>query len=143
MTAVVLAIDAAVAYPVFDGPPARNPSRSIVRYVTIGAAEDTDNQANPTVSAQMSATYTGLGQVAREERLELHCVATGKAKTIALARPIALAVVADVGAALPKSPTPETYGAQISSILAVRSHNISGGAIVQVQFIISATARLT
>lgn len=146
--AVVESLSAAVSYPVFDGPPADYPNRKIDQYVSIGA-ENIDDQTDPTHSAQMDAEWKGLGQKLREESLSINCVAVAKSAkeprrggTIAEARAIAMQVMQDVQDHLPLTPSAETYNAQVSAISAVRSHNITGGAIVQIQFTISATARL-
>lgn len=142
IVAVVAALKAAVAYPVYDGPPSKLPTRGADRFVAIGA-DDINDQTQPAKSAEMSQQWYGLGQVARLEDLHIDCVAVGRAKSIADARLIAMAVVEDIGMNLGKHLTPETFGAMVGEVSAVRSHNVAGGAIVQIQFVITASARLT
>jgi hypothetical protein len=138
--AVVAAVDAAVDYPVFDGPPTpKNPKSD--RYVVIGA-EELNDQSDPTDSAAMHQEWKGLGQAAHDEELAIRCVAYGRARSVKLARAIALGVVGDVHDHLGKHPTPETYGALID-VTAVRAHNVTGGALVHVRFTISAKANHT
>ena len=64
------------------------------------------------------------------------------AAAVALARAAANAVVQDAFDHLGTHPTSETYNALVSAITSVRSRNTSGGAVVYIQFTISATARL-
>jgi hypothetical protein len=140
--AVVAAVDAAVTYPVYDGPPSKQPNRGITQYVAIFATEAED-QSQADDSAVMDQVFYGLGQVAREEHLSIKCVAGAKASTVTAARSLAMSVIQDVGAALPRNPTPETYGCLISAVDAAKPHNTAGGAVVTIQFTIYATARLT
>ena len=140
--AVVAAMVAAVDYPVFDGPPSKRPGRDVDRWLAIGA-EDVDDPANPTQSAKMEAAFTSLGMVVRTEDLHIDCVAVGKASTIALARNAAAAVVEDASQNLPHAPSAQSYAAHVSAVSAMHSYNTAGGAVVQIQFTISANARLT
>jgi hypothetical protein len=140
--AVVAALKAAVTYPVFDGPPSKLPDRGVDRFVAIGA-DDINDQTKPANSAKMQQQWYGLGQVARLEDLQIDCVAVGRAKSIASARSIANVVVKDVGTNLGKHLTAETYGAMVGDVGEVRSHNTTGGAVVQILFTITASARLT
>lgn len=142
IVSVVATLTSALTYSVFDGPPSKLPIRGTDRYLVVGA-DDINDQTNPTNTAHMNQVWYGLGAVAREETLFIECMAVGKAKTIALARSVAMAVVQDVGVNLPQHPTAETYGAMVDSVSSLRSHNVSGGAIVQVTFTIQASARLT
>ncbi len=143
--AIVAAVKADVSYPVWDGPVSKRPDRSETKILLIGAEEYTDpsEDASDTNAAKMDQEWVGLGQAAREETLEIYCVAIGRGTTVANARSLAMAVVKDVGDNIGLHPTNETYGAFISSVSAARSRNTSGGAIVQIQFVISAKARLT
>ena len=140
--ALVASLQAAVSYPVYDGPPSKKPLRGVNQYVAIGV-EDLDDQASPTTSALMDQTYSGLGQKAREETLHINCAAYGSASTVTQARALAVAALQDVDTYLGVHPTSETYNALVSAISAIRSHNLPGGAIVHIQFTVSATARLT
>jgi hypothetical protein len=140
--ALVSALQGAVAYPVFDGPPSKLPLRTDDRFLAVGA-EQIDEQTDPVDSAGMDQEWRGLGNRARYETLRVNCVAIGRAKTIADARAVAMAVLGDVGSNLSIHPTLETYSALVSTVTAVRSHNTTGGAVVQIQFIITANARLT
>ena len=139
--ALVTALDTALAYPVFDGPPSKRADRNTPVYLIIGADDSQDDEVN---SADMSAVWKGLGQKSRDETLSIHCVAVGKAidGSVATARHLALNAIADVTPVLPKNPTPESYGPQVSQISTVRSKNQPGGAVVTVGFTIEASARL-
>lgn len=140
--AIVTALDAAVSYPVYDGPPSNWPDRTVSKWVSVGADDLTD-QENFTISATMDQEWTGLGPGARYETIQINCVAVAKSTSIAAARSLAMSVIEDAGSNLAVHPTDETYGALVSSVAAVRSHNITGGAIVHVNFVITANARLT
>lgn len=140
--AIVAAIDAAVTYPVFDGPPSKLPSGvNQYQFLAIGV-EVLDDQSQPANAAEMSQAWVGLGEPARYEDLVIHCVAVGRADSIANARALAMAILQDVDTNMPKHPTPESYNALISAVTAVRPHNLPGGAIVHIQFTVSASARL-
>lgn len=147
ITAVAAALDAAVAYPVFDGPMTTKPGRTEFTAVAIGAENPyVDEDRNPVNSADMSQVWRGLGQVARDEALHIPCCAVGKAATVAQARALALSAGQDVFDALRglgRNPTPETYGALVSDVTSIDSRPTAGGAVVTVHFIISASARLT
>src|SRR5258708_4820340 len=96
IVALVAAVTAATSYPVFDGPFTKRPSRITTDYVVIGAEEAyNDEGVNPIISGSMSQVWKGLGQVARDETLQIPCVAVGIAVkgTVAQARAQALSVV--------------------------------------------------
>ena len=140
--AIIAAIDAAVAYPVFDGPPSKLP-RGTDQYKWLAIGVDVlDDQAGPATAAVMTQVWSGLGEVSRAETMDIHCVAVGRGTSIASARALAMAVIQDVGQYLPKHPTPESYNALISTVSAVKPHNMAGGALVHIEFTISASARL-
>lgn len=139
---LVSTLDAALAYPVSDGPPSKQAARGSTQYLAVFAT-DAESQDQADDAATMEQTFSGLGQVSREEHIEIKCVAGGRASTIAQARSRAMSVVQDVGANIPKHPTNETYGVFVSHVDSAKPHNLSGGAVVTVQFTISATARLT
>lgn len=141
IVAVVAALDAAVSYPVFDGPPSRRPARGTTQFLVIGA-ETLDDDQGEVSAAVMDQVWRGLGEVARDETLEIYCVAVGRASTIAQARLLAMGIIQDVTTNLPKNPTAETYNALISNVGALKVNNTAGGAVVQIEFVISATARL-
>ena len=145
LTSVVTGMRAAVAYSVFDGPPTKRPGRTVTQYLVIGA-EQLDDQANPTTAATMNQSFSGLGQIARDEHIEIHCVAVGRAiaDQITTARAAAMSIVQDVGAYLAanKHPTNELYNMLVSDVSAAQVHNTPGGAIVHIQFVISAEANL-
>lgn len=145
IVALVAAVDAATSYPVFDGPFTKRPSRITTSYIVIGAEEAyNDEDVNPINSASMSQVWKGLGQKSRDETLQIPCVAVGIAVkgTVAQARGAGLGVVQDVFDNLNPKPTSATYNALVEGITAIESRNLSGGAEVQVKFIISANARL-
>lgn len=145
IVALVAAVSGATSYPVFDGPFTKRPDRSKTAYVVIGAEEPYNDEAiNPINSGSMSQVWKGLGQVARDETLQVPCVAVGVAVkgTVAQARALALAVVQAVFDNLSLHPTSTTYGALVDGITAIESRNMAGGAEVQVKFTISAYARL-
>jgi hypothetical protein len=139
VVAIVAAMKAAVLYTVTDGPPSRLPKDS--KFLAVGA-ESLDDQSEPTTTALADQEYSGLGEVARTEQVQINCVAVGRARAIKDARSLAMSVVTDVGTYMPKKPTPETWNALIGNVNAVRSHNLPGGSIVQIQFTITTTARL-
>ena len=144
IVALVAALRAAVTYPVFDGPPSKRPGRGIDRYVVIGAENlDAGEEMPSDKSAEMAQVWTGLGQPARDEELHINCVAVGKGTSIAQARGFAKAAVQDTFNNLGLHPTSQTYNALVSDINAVRSRNVPGGAVVYIEFIVSASARLT
>jgi hypothetical protein len=140
--AIVAAIDAGVAYPVFDGPPSKLPSGTgQYQWLVIGA-DVLDDQSGPATASVMDQEWSSLGEVSRAEEMRIHCVAVGRANSIANARALAMTVIQDVGTFLPRHPTQETYNALISTVSAVRPHNVAGGALVHIEFTISASARL-
>jgi len=142
ITAIVSTVGDSVSYKVYDGPPSKLPdTRSVTQYLVIGA-ENLDNREAFTSSAHMEQAWAGLGQVARDETVFIDCVAVGISKSIAGARAKALAVLNDVKTSLPTHPTSDSYNALIEQVTAVRSVNVSGGAIVQMQFIITTKARI-
>ena len=140
--ALVAAFDAAVTYPVTDGPPSKQMPRGTSKYLAVFASEAED-QSQADDSATMEQSLYGLGQIAREETLNIKCVAGGRARDVTQARSIAMSVVQDAGANIPKHPTNETYGCFISQVESARPHNVAGGAVVTIQFTITASARLT
>jgi len=143
ITGIVSTIGAAVNYKVYDGVPSKLPeTRIVTQYLVIGA-ENLDNREAFTSSAHMEQAWAGLGAVARDETVFIDCVAVGIAKSIAGARANATAVLNDVKTNLPTHPTSNSYNALIEQVVAVRSLNVQGGAIVQMQFIITAKARIT
>lgn len=140
--AVVSAIDAGVSYTVYDGMPSKLPeTRLVTQYLVIGV-ENLDNRDNFTSSANMAQTWAGLGQVARDEDVFINCVAVGVSKSIAGARANAKAILNDVVAYLPTHPTSDSYNALVEQVTSVRSKNVQGGALVHMEFIISAKARI-
>jgi len=140
--AIFAAIDAAVTYPVFDGPPSKLPSGTgQYKWLAIGV-DVLDDQSGPATAAIMDQTWASLGEISRAEQMQIHCVAVGRGTSIANARALAMAVIQDVGTYLPKHPTPESYNALISTVSAVKPHNMAGGALVHIEFTISASARL-
>lgn len=139
--AIVSALSAALTYPVFDGPPSKRADRQTDVYLIIGADDASDDEVN---SADMNAEWAGLGQASRRETLYIHCAAVGKAVegSVASARSAAINAIDDVTLHMPKSPTPETYGCQVSEVGSVKSKNAPGGSVVTVEFTIEASARL-
>jgi hypothetical protein len=139
--ALVAALDTALTYPIFDGPPSKRADRSVPVYLIIGADDAADDEVD---SATMSSQWVGLGQVSREEMLDIHCMAVGKAinGSVATARRTAMNAIQDVNTYMPKSLTPETYGGQVSNVDSVKSKNEPGGAIVTIAFTIQVSARL-
>lgn len=145
LLALVAAVESAVTYPVFDGPPTALPPRTATQFVAIGCdtLEAQDETSPPVDAASMTQEWHGLGQVARYETARVNCVAVGRADTVAEARALAMAVVKDVGQHIGLHPTLTTYNALVAEVLAVKAKPTSGGAYVHVQFVISANARLT
>ena len=144
IVAIVAAVEAAVTYPVYDGPPTSLPARTVTQFVAIGADNlDHDETDPPAEAAIMEQEWKGLGQVARYETAHLNCVAVGRADTVASARALAKAVVTDVGQNIGIHPTVTSYNALIDQVTAVRVKPTSGGAYVHILFTISANARLT
>lgn len=143
--AIVAAVDAAVTYPVFDGPPTTLPNRSETKFLVIGAeAPLTDDEAPVYDAATMAQTWKGLGQARREEELRINSVAVGKSTSVAAARALAIGVLDDVAANIGLHPgNLNTFNALISEVNTTRVRNVPGGAVVQIQFIISAHANLT
>lgn len=146
LVALVTAFGTALDCPVFDGPPTRKPGRDVDAWVVIGA-EEPDNQPNEqdTQQASMQAQIIGLGGMARDEELSIECVVVGRAigGSIADARQTASDVLEDVSENLPHWPSADSYAPQVSAVTGVRVRNVSGGAIAQIHFTISARARLT
>lgn len=146
MNSVIAAITAAVAYPVYDGPPTSLPARTVTQFVAIGA-DNLDSSVTetevPTDSANMTQDWHGLGQVARYEEVRINCVAVGRGDTVTSARSLAMLVIEDVGKNIALHPTATSYNALVSQVVAVKSKPTSGGAFVHVQFVITASTRLT
>ena len=146
MLAIIAAVEAAVTYPVFDGPPTSLPARTVSQFVAIGADNIDSAIADTgltTDSARMNQEWHGLGQVARYEEVTINCVAVGRADTVTNARQLALEVVEDVGKNIALHPTATSYNALVSAVESVKSQPTSGGAFVHVQFVITASTRLT
>lgn len=145
IVAVIAALTDAVDYEVFDGPPTSLPSRSENQFVAIGAeAPLTDDEAPVYDAANMSQVWTGLGAKRRTEELHINCVAVGKSTTVALARGLAVGVIDDVAAIIGLHPgNDNTWNSLVSEISSTRVRNVPGGAVVQIQFVISANANLT
>jgi hypothetical protein len=124
---------------VSDGPPVPMPSD--LSFVVIGG--DVELQPGESDAADMTQEWVGLGYRVRDEVLKIHCSAVGRASRYSEARSAALAVIEQVGAALPIKPTSKTYNCLVSSV--DRITNLApaqAGAIVKVQFTITAKARL-
>src|SRR5690242_3731442 len=146
ITGIVSTIDAAVAYPVFDGPPTTLPDRDQTKFVVIGAEAplETGEDAAPVDSATMNQFWKGLGAKKREEEMHINCVAVGKTTTIAAARGLAVGVIDDVATNLGLHPgTLDTWNALVSDVVDTRSLNVPGGAVVQMQFTITVRANLS
>src|ERR1700755_2357687 len=109
IAAVFTALDTAISYPVYLGPPSKQPGRTANKYLSVFATEAED-QSQADDAAIMNQTWSGLGQVAREETIDIKCVAGAKASTVAAALTLAVSILTDVGMALPNKPTSETYG---------------------------------
>lgn len=143
ISGIVSTMGAAVSYKVYDGVPSKLPeTRTVTQYLVVGA-ENLDNREAFTSSAHMEQAWRGLGQAAREETVFVDCVAVGIARSVASARANATAILNDIQTHLPTHPTANSYNALIEQVVAVRSKNAQGGAIVQMQFIITAKARIT
>ena len=146
LTWVVSTLDAAVAYSVFDGPPTILPDRDQTKFVVIGAESplETGEDAGPVNAATMNQVDKGLGARRREEEMYINCVAVGKTTTIAAARGLAVGVIDDVATYLSLHPgTLDTWNALVSDVVDTRSLNVPGGAVVQMQFIITVRANLS
>ena len=146
LTWVVSTLDAAVTYSVFDGPPTTLPDRDQTKFVVIGAESplETGEDAGPVNAATMNQVDKGLGARRREEELHINCVAVGKTTTIAAARGLAVGVIDDVATNLSLHPgTLDTWNALVSDVVDTRSLNVPGGAVVQMQFIITVRANLS
>jgi hypothetical protein len=129
---LVSTLDAALAYPVFDGPPTELPDRDQLKFVVIGAESplETGEDAAPTNAASMSQVYKGLGGKMREEEMNINCVAVG--------------VIDNVSTNLGFHPgTLQTWNALVSDVVDTRSLNVPGGAVVQMQFVITVRANLS
>jgi hypothetical protein len=143
---IVATLKAALSYPVFDGPPSEMPDRDQPKFVAIGAESplEVGEDAGPITAADMSQVYKGLGGVVREEELHINCVAVGKTSTIAEARGLAVGVIDDVSANVGFHPgTLQTWNALVSDVVDTRSMNVPGGAVVQMQFVITVRANLS
>lgn len=143
---IVSTLDAALSYPVFDGPPTAMPDRDQMKFVAIGAETplETGEEASPIDAAQMSQVYKGLGGKMREEEMHINCVAVGKDSTIAVARGLAVGVIDNVSTNLGFHPgTLDTWNALVSDVVDTRSLNVPGGAVVQMQFVITVRANLS
>lgn len=142
--ALVSALGSVVDYPVYDGPSRKHPNRSVAKYLVIGGEDPyLDENGDPVNTSGMQQSWKGLGQTARDEDLDIYCVAVGKAPDNPTARSIALAAVQDASDHLGKNPTPETYKALVSAVTGIEVSHAAGGAVVTVKFTISASARLT
>lgn len=140
--AIVSTLSGALSYKVYDGVPSKLPeTRSVTKYLVIGA-ENLDNREGFTQAADMTQTWAGLGQVARDELVYIHCVAVGVSTSIAGARANAVAILDDVRNHLPTHPSTNTYNALIEQITLVRTKNAHGGALVHIEFTITAKARI-
>jgi len=143
---LVSTLDAALTYPVFDGPPTSLPDRDQLKFVAIGAETplETGEEATPVNAATMSQVYKGLGGKIREEEMNINCVAVGKTTTIAAARGLAVGVIDNVSTNLGFHPgTLQTWNALVSDVVDTRSLNVPGGAVVQMQFVITVRANLS
>lgn len=142
--AVVSTLKNAVTYEVFDGPPSKLPGRAETKFLVIGAeAPLTDDEEPVHDAATMSQVWKGLGQKVREEEIRIYCVAVGKSNSVANARGYAAGILDDVATNLPVHPgNDNTYNALISEVNSTRVRNVPGGAVVQIQFTISAHANL-
>jgi hypothetical protein len=143
---IVSTLNAALAYPVFDGPPSSLPDNAETRFAAIGAESplETGEEATPVNAATMSQVWKGLGAKRREEEMIINCVAVGKSTTIAAARTLATSVINDVAVNLTLHPgTLDTWNALVSDVMDTRSLNVSGGAVVQMQFAITVRANLS
>jgi len=146
ITGIVSTLTAAVDYSVFDGPPTTLPDRSQTKFVVIGAEAplETGEDAPPVDAADMSQVWKGLGAKKREEEIRINCVAVGKTSTIAAARGLATGVINDVATHLGLNPgTLDTWNALVSDVVNTRSLNVPGGAVVQMQFVITVRANLS
>ena len=143
---IVSTLDTALSYPVFDGPPTALPDRDQIKFVVIGAESplETGEEAGPVDAADMTQVYKGLGGKIREEELRINCVAVGKTTTIAAARALAVSVIDNVSTNLGFHPgTLDTWNALVSDVVDTRSMNVPGGAVVQMQFVITVRANLS
>ena len=131
-----------MSYKVYDGIPSKLPeTRVVTKYLVIGA-ENLDDRENFTSAANMEQTWAGLGQVARDETVFINSIAVGVSTSIAGARANAKAVLDDVRNHLSTHLSTNTYNAMIEQVTSVKSKNAHGGAIVQMEFIITAKARI-
>lgn len=144
ITAVVSTLKAALTYEVFDGPPTKMPARSVTKFLVIGAESPlTDDQEPVHNAATMTQVWQGLGAKRRAEQLRINCVAVGKSTSVASARSLAKGVIDDVATYLPLHPgSDNTFNALVDEVLDTRVRNVSGGSVVQIQFVISAHANL-
>lgn len=143
---IVSTLEAALSYPVFDGPPTALPDRDEMKFVVIGAESplETGEDAGPVNAADMGQVYKGLGAKMREEEMHINCVAVGKTTTIAAARGLAVGVIDNVSTNLGFHPgTLDTWNALVSDVVDTRSLNVPGGAVVQMQFVITVRANLS
>ena len=143
---IVATLSAALSYPVFDGPPSNLPDRDELKFVVIGAESplETGEDAGPVNAADMGQVYKGLGAKMREEEMHINCVAVGKTTTIAAARGLAVGVIDNVSTNLGFHPgTLDTWNALVSDVVDTRSLNVPGGAVVQMQFVITVRANLS
>lgn len=143
---IVSTLDAALTYPVFDGPPTSMPDRDQMKFVAIGAETplETGEEAAPINAADMNQVHKGLGGKIREEEMRINCVAVGKNTTIATARSLAVSVIDNVSANIGFHPgTLDTWNALVSDVVDTRSLNVPGGAVVQMQFVITVRANLS
>lgn len=140
--AVVNQMSGSVNYKVYDGIPTKLPdTRTVTKYLVVGA-ETLDDRENFTSMAHMEQQWVGLGQVARDEVVFINCVATGVSTSIAGARANAKAILDDIRNHMSPRLSTNTYNALIEQVTSVKAKNAHGGAIVQMEFIISANARI-
>lgn len=142
--AIVEIMDAAVSYKVFDGPPSKLPNRAETKFLVIGAEVPlTDDNDSAHDAATMSQVWSGMGPKRRTEEIRINCVAVGKSSTVATARGLAVGVIDDVADNIGIRPGNEgAYNTLVADISTTRVRNVSGGAVVQIQFIITASANL-
>jgi hypothetical protein len=143
--AVVSAMNDAVTYEVFDGPPTTLPNRDQVKFLVIGAeAPLTDDDQPPVNAADVEIVWKGLGQARREEEMRINCVAVAKSTTAAASRALCVGIMDDVQSNLGLHPgNLSTFNALISAVNTTRVKNVMGGTVVQMQFTISVRANLT
>lgn len=141
---LVATLGGALSYPVFDGSPTVKVPDS--QLILVGTdSYNYDETSTPVDTASSTIEWRGMGAKIRYEDMMIHCVAVGRAVggSIATARVLANDALDDVASYLAEKPTAETCNAIVGDITAIRSRNVSGGAIVEIVFVIQAKARLT